>query len=493
MDKLDADMSSVSEEDPQKTEEPQPTYELQIAKDRMRAYLRVRPAYAGQDITPEQIYDYLKENGVVYGLCDEAIRSFCSQKKFFIELVCAEGTPPVNGVDGWIDFKFDTNQDLKPREREDGTVDFRDLGLVKNISKDATLCSIIPPKPGKDGTDVYGNTVHFRPGKFPSLPVGSNTYVSEDQLSLLAAVDGCIEYKNGYINVNDVFIVHGDVDASSGNINATGSVIVHGDVREGFSVKSEKDISIHGMAEGAIIEAKGNISISNGMNGMGKGILNAGGDIIGKYFENAKLTAGHNICADVLMNSQAKAGDSIIMKGRKASLISGIYEAGNRIYAKNIGTAANAAIRVSIQSPTVMSYLSADQDVKSLDELNVMLEQAESKLNAYQERFSEITKQITQSGQKNTDQGNLLIKSAIIEKTRLTEEVNQIKKQIKEAQEKNTSLMDFCIIGIGIVYPGTRITIGPFTMNVQSEYSNMRFYANQEQIIFGPVLPSDIV
>lgn len=493
MEKLDANTSAVSEGDSHKEEEPKPEFHLQIAKDNMRAYLRVKPAYAGQNIAPEQIYEYLKENGVVYGLCDEAIHTFCSQKRFYMELVCAEGTPPVHGVDGWIDFKFDTDPNLKPREREDGTVDYRDLGLVKNVSKDQVLCSIIPPQPGKDGTDVYGRTVPFRPGKYPSLPSGNNTYVSDDQLSLLASVDGSVEYnsKSDYINVNEVFIVRGDVDASSGNISATGSVIIQGDVREGFIVKSEKDISIRGMAEGAIIEAKGNISISNGMNGMGKGTLTAGGDIVGKYFENAKLFAGHNICADILMNSQAKAGDSIIMKGRRAALISGVYEAANRIYAKTIGTSGNIATRVSIQSPTIFSLLSDDLDVKSIDELNAMLEEVEKRLNEYQEKFSEITKQITQNDQKNTEQENQLVKAAILKKTKLTEAVNQIKKQIKEAQERNTSLMDFCVIGVGVVYPGTRITIGPYTLNMQSEYNNMRFYADQERVVFGPVLPSD--
>jgi uncharacterized protein (DUF342 family) len=258
-------------------------------------------------------------------------------------------------------------------------------------------------------------------------------------------------------------------------------------------VKSEKDISIRGMAEGAVIEAKGNISISNGMNGMGRGSLTAGGDIVGKYFENAKLVAGRNICADVLMNSQAKAGDSIILKGRKASLVSGIYEAGNRIYAKNIGTAGNIATRVSIQSPAMSSFLSVDQDSKSVEELSTLLAEAENRLNEYQEKFSELTKQITQNGQKNSEQGNRLIKSAIFEKSRLTETVNNIKKQIKEAQAKNQSLMDFNITGTGIIYPGTKMTIGPFTLNVQTETSNMKFYVDQDHIVFGPVLPSDMV
>lgn len=486
MDTLDSGTPVVAEEE-------KPAFRLQIATDNMTAYLRVTPAYSGQKITPEQICSYLRENGVVYGICEDAIRTFCSEEKFYLELICAQGNPSVDGVDGWVDFKFDIDSDLKPREREDGTVDFRDLGLVKNIRKGETLCRIVPPEPGRDGTDVYGTTVPYRRGRFPSLPQGSNTSVSEDKLCLLADVDGCIEYLNGRVSVSEVFIVHGDVDNTSGNISAVGSVIVQGDVREGFSVKSGLDIAIRGMAEGAVIEAEGNISISNGMNGMGRGVLKAGGDIVGKYFENARLTAGRDIYADVLMNAQATAGGSIILKGRKASLIGGIYEAGVRIYAKNIGSAGNTATRVTVQSQALSSFLSVDQDAEKMQELNNQLLEAENELNAYQEKFSELTKQITLSGQKNSEQGNKAIKSAIMKKSKLTEEVNRIKKKIKEAQAKNQSLMDFNIIGVGVVYPGTRMTIGPFTLNVQNENSNMKFYADQEHIVLGPVLPSDIV
>jgi uncharacterized protein (DUF342 family) len=488
-----AELGAAETEAPQEElkEEPKPDFQLQVATDNMTAYLRVRPAYAGQAITYEQIVDYLKENGITYGICEDTIRDFCEHNKFYMEMECAQGLYPTDGVDGWVDFKFDTDNGLKPKERGDGTVDFRDLSLVKNIKKGEILCQIVPPEPGKEGIDVYNNHVPYSPGRTPTLPEGTNTAISEDKLSLLADADGCIEYKNLRVNVNEVFIVHGNVDSASGNINSVGSVIIQGDVREGFSVTSEKDISIRGMAEGAIIEAKGNISISNGMNGMGRGTLKAGGNIVGKYFENVILIAEHDIYADVLMNAQAKAGGSIILKGRKASLIGGSYEVGNRIYAKNIGTAGNITTKITIDSKAVNTLLSVDNETLNMDELNAKLQEAQGKLEEYQAKFEEITKQISLNGQKNTEQGNLMIKSAIYRKSKYVEAVNKIQKQIQEAQQKTNSLMDFNITGAGVVYPGTKITIGPFTMNVQNENSHMKFYAGTDHIVIGPMLPSD--
>ena len=86
-----------------------------------------------------------------------------------------------------------------------------------------------------------------------------------------------------------------------------------------------------------------------------------------------------------------------------------------------------------------------------------------------------------------------MIKMAIIKKGKLAGAVNNIKKQINEEKKKADCLIDFNITGLGIVYPGTKMTIGPFTMNIQNENSNMKFYADQEHIVIGLVLPSDIL
>lgn len=473
-------------------EEAKPEFTLHVSTDNITAYLRIKPAVTGQTVSYEQICDFLKENGIVYGICEDAIRSFCEEKRFYSELTCARGVLPEDGVDGRIDYTFNTDKNLKPKEREDGTVDFHDLGLVKNISKGDVLCTITTPQSGKDGMDIYGNVMPFLPGKLPTLPSGTNTVVSEDKLSLLAAVDGCIEYLNSTINVNDVFMVRGNVDSASGNVHSNGSVIVQKDVREGFSVKAGQDITVRGMVEGAMLEAKGSVFLSNGMNGMGKGILKAGGNIVGKYFENATLISDNDIYADVLLNCRVTAGGSIILKGSRASLIGGSYQVGQRICVKNIGTAGSTMTRVSIESKALSALLVSDREENNTEKLNLRLEQAQKELEEFQGTYTALVQQLSESGQQGSERGKLLLKASIVKKSKLTEAVESIKKQISSLQQKTANLIDYNIVGQGIIYPGTKMVIGPHTINIQSEYSNMKFYADQERIVFGPVLPSDI-
>lgn len=486
---LDSD-SHLEEQEAQK-EEPKPQFDLMVSVDSMAAYLRVKPATADQVVTYDEVLNYLTEKGVTYGIREASIRDFCDGKKYYLELLCAQGDPPVDGEDGYITYNFDTNTDFRPKEREDGTVDFRDLGTVKNISKGEELCRIVPPTPGKDGRDVYNREVPFKPGRSPVLPAGINTEVSEDGLALVAGVDGCIEFKKSRIDVNEVFIVRGDVDNASGNIKAIGSVIVQGDVREGFSVTAGKDISIRGMAEGAFIEAKGNITISNGMNGMGKGTLKAGGNIVGKYFENAILEAEGDIYADVLMTCRAKAGGSIILKGRKASLIGGKYEAGQKIVARNIGTGTSGKTAVSIQSSALNDFLTVNSEQESKEALEQQLTNAENALEDFQNKFSELRAQIKADSQLNPEQKNQMIKAAILKKAKMAEEIQEIKDKIKLTDEKRTSLSQFKIVGTGVVYIGTKMSIGPYNLTLTADYSNTKFYINSDQIVFNPVLPSD--
>lgn len=484
-------MGTMEALQPTGPEERKPEFLLRISVDGMLAYLKIKPAYSGQNIRYDDAAGFLKQQGIVYGLQEDALRAFCEKKEFYSEVLCAKGQHPEDGKDGSIAYYFDTGRELRPKEREDGTVDFRDLDLVKNVKKGELLCTVVPPEPGTDGTDIYGKAVPFRAGKMPALPVGSNTAVSKDGLSLLSAADGCIEFLKSSINVNEVFLVRGDVDNSSGNLNVNGSVVIQGDVRDGFSVKAGKDISVHGMVEGALLEAGGSIELSRGMNGVGRGTLKAAGNITGKYFENAILVAGRDIYADTMMNCHACAQGAIVLQGHKASLLGGEYQAGLRIVGKNIGTAGGATTKIAIQSERLSSALSVDNDSDRLTAAGQKLAQAEQELSEYREHYSAHSSQIAAITRVSPERGKLMLKASIVTKNRLTEAVEQLKQQIQKLEAQKAGLADFCIIGHGIVYAGTKLTIGPFSANLQNDYSNTKFHANQNQIVAGPVLPSD--
>lgn len=468
-----------------------PSIDLRVSEDKMAAFITVTPAADGKGVTYDDIISLLKENNIIYGICSGSIEDFCTNKKYNTELECARGLPPVDQEDAKVEYMFKTTHNTLPTEREDGTVDFHNLGTVQNVSKGDILCKIIRSEPGTDGMDIYGTPVKYKKGRIPDFPTGSNTVVSDDGLTLSAAMDGCIEYKKGILNINDTFVVRGDVDSSSGNIDFLGTVIIQGDVLESFSVKAGKDIIVRGMVEGAMLDAGGNIIISNGMNGMGKGLLKAKENVTGKYFENASIECGGNISADVILNSNINAGDSIILKGRRALLIGGKSIAGKRIYANTIGSESNVKTDISIESDVLKKFFSGSTE--KIDELKQKLDEENKKAHTLNNQLIKAKALLTTV--KANPKVLLLIKSIMQKKSALDENIKKMTDEIKEnektSESNDYSYLNFNVIGNRTVYRGTKITIGTITENVSNDYSNTKFYIDKGHIVPGQILPSD--
>ena len=466
-----------------------PELTVRISKDRQEAFLSAKTTQPGQELTERAVTEYLAGQGVVFGLLDDAVHGFCTDQSH--EILCARGSMPVDEKDGELQYLFRADVGKAPVKREDGTVDFHDLGIVQSVKKGDVLCVIVPPPPGKDGTDVTGRPVAFRKGRLPSFPSGHNTVVSEDGMELAAAADGCIEYRKDLLNINETFYVHGNVDGSSGNIVFTGTVIVQGDVMGGFAVKAGGDITVHGMVEGATLEAGGSITVTHGVNGMSGGSLTAGGNITARYFQNASLRCSGDVFADVLLNSSVQAGHSVILRGPKASLMGGKCCAGQQVCAKVIGTSNNVRTDVCVDSAELHSAMAGVStragEIAGLKEKAAAAEQAQAKLK----KQLEAVKQVVANGNR-TARIALLVRT-LMQRSRESESVVQdCQRRIEELQAAPvSSTIDFSVIGLRTIYAGTKIFIGNYVQYLSNDYSNTKFYLAENQIVSGPVLPSD--
>ena len=490
MDEAEKVQISPDSVDVEESEENQkPEMELQVSTDNMAAYLRVQPAKNGnRAVTYEEVIDFLHEHGIVFGILEDSIHDFCDNKKFYLELTCARGIDPIDQNDGKLEYLVRIDQTIAPKQKEDGTVDFRDLGLVQNVSKGDVLCRLIPPEGGEDGTDIYQHSVSFHVGRTPKFPSGKNTEITEDGLALISSIDGCVEYKNANLNINDAFIVHGDVSSESGNIDFSGTVTVQGDVLEGFSVRAGQDLIIRGMVEGATLKAGGNITIANGMHGMGKGIIHAEGNVTGKFFENVTIISGSDVYADVILNSNVTASGTISLKGKNALLAGGKCVAGKKITANVIGSNSNTRTDVCIESKDLTRLLteSGNTEEESMKARLVGLKDNAEKLKA---QISAATKSLMTSSNVGRDKAAL--RENIRQKSAVDTQIHELEQKISEIEKQSKSTVDFSIIGLKTIFAGTKLKIGDFSQLLTNDYSNMKFYSDREHIVSGPVLPSD--
>lgn len=73
-------------------------------------------------------------------------------------------------------------------------------------------------------------------------------------------------------------------------------------------MKAAGDIIADGFIESAQLEAGGDIILKEGTNAGGRGLLKAGGNVMGKFFENATIEAAGSVKANYCLNSNIVAG-----------------------------------------------------------------------------------------------------------------------------------------------------------------------------------------
>lgn len=466
----------------------QPKYKINhlVSANKLKVYIRIELLDKKAEVNCDDILSYLAEQNIVYGIREEEIKCYCSRKEYSKEFIAAMGREPINGKDARLVYDFDISKEKKFKENADGTIDFRNLGNVTNVTKGTVLCHIIPAEEGENGIDVYGEPVAYKRGNNVSFNYGNNTYISGDGLFLFAGTDGCVEFKNDRVFVESVYKVN-NVDNTTGNIDFIGSVVINGDVKEGFSVIAKGDIKIRGMVEGAYIKSDSDVVISKGMNGMGKGSIYARGNITSKYIENATIESEKSVFAEALINSNVVAGDSIILKGAPSAIIGGTSQAENVIYAKTVGGRTNPETNLII---TLTKYQAEQKLISVKKRLNYQLErELISKNNEIRETDEKID--LIMNSSLDNDNKSSVQKQLLFMKIKINNEIHEIKRQLTEIIPTD-NIADHKIICRGIMYANTRLTIGWMKYRVRQDISCSKMYNDGIDISIVPLNPADL-
>jgi uncharacterized protein (DUF342 family) len=157
---------------------------------------------------------------------------------------------------------------------------------------------------------------------------------------MIAETSGQVVMVGDKINIEPVYRVKGNVNLGTGNIDFLGSVEITGNVEDGFSVKAEGNIEIHGTVERADLQAQGDITVHQGITGKGSGRVKAGRSIWARFIENTIVEAGNMVVVtDGIVNSQVDAFHRIVVKGKRANIVGGHLRATDEISANSIGSA----------------------------------------------------------------------------------------------------------------------------------------------------------
>jgi uncharacterized protein (DUF342 family) len=452
------------------------TVDAFASDDKMQAFITAsQPQGGGSGPTFEMIVRALHDKGIVACINEGRIREFVDNPVYGTPVLVAEGVPAVNGKNGSLNYLVDIHKDRKPIIMEDGTVNYKDMNLIENITKDQKLAEVIPPVPGKNGMNVVGTELKALEGRPAVIPRGRGVYLNPEGTELFAEIDGQLRLVDGKINVYSVYEVPADVDNSTGNIRFIGNVTVRGNVLSGFEIEAGGDIEVDGVVEGARLRAAGNIILKRGMVGGGKGELIAGGDIIAKFVENSKVDVGGDLRAEAVMHCDVKCGKSIILGGRKGLLVGGLARVGKLVEVKFLGNQMFTTTVVEVGfDPHLrerMKFLRTE--ITSMEEGLTKANQAITLLNKIK----------TNTGELSLEKRELLAKSTRT-KFYYENKLMEYKKEIADIEEKLQHGASGRIKVLGSVYPGVRVAIGNAMLYIKEEAKYCSVYSDGADIRF---------
>lgn len=474
---------------------------FKISDDSMQASAHITTAMGGKHISAKTLYTEAQKAGVLKGFNKEALISLAQKAAKAkpgsdVDGVIAKGKNPVKGKDTKIKPLVESAQAriLKPKEREDGSVDMRNLGDIVCVKIGEPLIKRIPFTEGVEGFTVTGTILEPTPGEDLKLVAGEGTEYSPSNgdvlISTLVGLPKIIE--NG-MQVDQIYQLN-NVDVGTGHIKFEGSVVITGDVKESMKVVASGDINIAGFVESAYLEAGGDITIQQGVIGRKQeveevkdindiqmsAVINAKGNIYATYSQYAEVNAGGNVRIEnqSMHNIMHVDGHVWVGKEDKANgkLIGGYAEVGEFVSAGIVGATAG--------SKTIVSF---EKKVRSFKE---QITEIDSRLKEESDKVAELQALIKKLKDlpKKAAKPEALAKVVSTYKHHGEAMASILREKELAEQELQEYMLSVYLEGTDRLYHGVEIHVGDFNDRTKREYGPTKLVYSERKIHFEPIV-----
>jgi uncharacterized protein (DUF342 family) len=454
---------------------------LIVSEDKLSVYLSVHPpSESGRMLTMELVEKLLAGCGIVQGIdggaIEQALNEAASKNMPIHDVVIAEGRVAQQGEDAQIELKFQPEMIAGTIDEHSGNINYKERQSIQSVKAGMLLAVKIPPTPGIEGVDVFGNVIPTKPGSEKDLKPAGNVEVSDDGLSFTSEIDGIVFFApENKIWISKQYEVPGDVDYSIGNLSMEGSLDIKGWVHSGFEVNASDEIKIGGGVEDAIVEAGADIYINGGIIGSVEGRVQAGGNITARFFEGARVHADGDIFVhDDILRSTVSTNGSIMATKGKGRIRGGSVEAFKGVEVNKIGSDAGVKTFVSVGTDSKTRKLLADVK-KQLEDFN----RQRAKTDKVLARFVKNYKSKTLPG-KITRRLEKLVK---FRREVVRKETMMVKYKQKLAQKISETEAEPVEVKVNkAVYSGTTIIISGYAYHVKEDIRGKAlFVLNEEQ------------
>lgn len=294
----------------------------------------------------------------------------------------ATGKAACNGRDGWFEYFFDKDEESKPMELEDGTVDYSNFHTGALVKKGQLLVQYHPAEHGIDGYTVTGIPIIGFDGRNLKPLVCQNVSYNQVSERYLSERSGMAHYSPNtrILRVSENYVIQGNANYYNSHVDVMGDVHVMGNLEDGASIIADGSVRIEGFMGKGTIRAGQDVVVVGGVNGRGS-YIEAGGNVYGRFFEGVEIKAGGDVEGDYFQNCSIKTFGSIFAKGNKSRILGGDIMAARSICATYI-MQTNSKMLVSVGD---MSWLQKvlfayRGEMEQTKELVRQLEEARNKM-----------------------------------------------------------------------------------------------------------------
>ncbi|MDE6615406.1 MAG: FapA family protein [Lachnospiraceae bacterium] len=439
--------------------------QITVSDDENAAYICIAPPSEGTENTLDSVLKLAKDMGVVHGISTEVISNILDKNIYNRTLKFAQSTPAIDGKDGWYEFLFDTHIDTRPKILKDGSVDYSEYGSVPSVVEGERLVVYHPPTPCKDGINVFGASILAKKGKDLAKIKGKGFVIDSTGTEYTAKYDGKVTYIAERLVVDKELVVEGDVSFTTGDIEFQNDIHIRGNVFSGVSVTSQKgSIIVDGYVEQAALSARNDVVLKNGMQGNGKGSIEAGGSVKGKFFEQSSITCKGDVQANAIMNTRIEAGQDIIVSGKYGVIVGGSVSAMRYISANIIGNMSE--VRTEVKA-------GVDGDLFALlAQCKQNKEDSEKSLKTVVDALEKVQQALSKGDNPELSKKRIqLMRSKIECDTR----VNELTKREQEILDQMGKANLAKITINKVVNPGTAITINGVKVLVTEENHHVEY------------------
>ncbi len=438
-----------------------------VSQDKMEAYVTLGK---GSCKTKNEIMRFLAKENVVFGIKQDEIEKHIKEsEKATQRFLAAEGVRPERGRDGHYEFFFRTGIPQIPAIREDGSIDYQNTIYFEQVKAGQVIAVYHEAQPGMGGRTVDGTELPAQGGQEKSILKGRGFLLSQDKKTYIARESGKIELKDNRITIQPLLVVN-EVTISTGNLRFNGSIWVRGNVGSGVVIQAKDELIIEGNVEAARLQSGKNIVIKNGVSGGGLAIIESAGDINGKFFEGASLTANEGIYANYVMNCNMIAGTNVVISGARGAIIGGNTAAVNGIEAHHIGNRAGLLTNISLGASQAM--------IEKEEEAEIKLKKLQSELAIFEEAYRKLQKQYPPEIRNEMELYLKVEQATYIKRKQMELQMERT----KALEEKRSKANEAKMIVRGVLNAGTVVQMNGMHWSAASSVKNVTVRLSLKEI-----------